>query len=376
MLSRSMAAVLFLSMPAAPSAAATFTTLTSLLGGSHDGGTPNAPTYESGSLYVERHSYSWAFKHRYDFVLRYNLRTGVTVRRAIILYLDSETPVDPGDLTAVGKVLYGSNLTDDEAGSIFRYDPASKSLKFLHIFTYRESGFTPVPYLAYEDGTLFGTSTEGGSARYGDIYRYDIDKERCSILYTFLGEADGKSPRSLVATGTRLYGITDATDGTAQSQVFTFDATSNDLKILHEFTGGADGSAPTGLVEHAGKLYGTTKSGGANGYGTFFSIDVKTGAVSTLYNFGNDANGCQPSMTPTYAAGMLYGVTQACGASGDGTAYQIDASTGAFTVLHSFTGVTDGASPVGPLTYHAGILYGTAQYGGANGAGTLFEIAP
>src|SRR4029077_15788773 len=46
------------------------------------------------------------------------------------------------------------------------------------------------------------------------------------------------------------------------------------------------------------------------------------------------------------------------------------------TILYSFTGGTDGGSPVGPLTFDgAGNLYGAAQYGGA-GCGVIFELSP
>src|ERR1700691_6090305 len=47
------------------------------------------------------------------------------------------------------------------------------------------------------------------------------------------------------------------------------------------------------------------------------------------------------------------------------------------SVLHSFTGNKDGAYPDGNLTADAaGNLYGTTQIGGAYGAGTVFELSP
>ena len=46
-----------------------------------------------------------------------------------------------------------------------------------------------------------------------------------------------------------------------------------------------------------------------------------------------------------------------------------------FTTLHGFNGMPDGANPVGGLTMdRAGNLYGTTQYGGADGWGMVFKL--
>jgi hypothetical protein len=76
------------------------------------------------------------------------------------------------------------------------------------------------------------------------------------------------------------------------------------------------------------------------------------------------------------------------GASGGGAhnqrmVYTLD-STRKETVLYSFTGGIDGASPVGGLVRdRAGNLYGTTGDGGAlgcgaysNGCGTVFKLVP
>ncbi len=48
-----------------------------------------------------------------------------------------------------------------------------------------------------------------------------------------------------------------------------------------------------------------------------------------------------------------------------------------FTVLHAFSGFQAGSSPeAGPTLDRAGNLYGTTAGGGANSAGTVYEITP
>ena len=55
------------------------------------------------------------------------------------------------------------------------------------------------------------------------------------------------------------------------------------------------------------------------------------------------------------------------------TAYSMQAQN--FSVLHYFTGGTDGASPYAAVTVaRAGVLYGTAESGGAHGVGTVFKL--
>ncbi len=47
-----------------------------------------------------------------------------------------------------------------------------------------------------------------------------------------------------------------------------------------------------------------------------------------------------------------------------------------FSVLHSFTGGTDGAAPYAGVTLgRTGVLYGTAENGGAHGVGTVFKLS-
>ncbi len=46
-----------------------------------------------------------------------------------------------------------------------------------------------------------------------------------------------------------------------------------------------------------------------------------------------------------------------------------------FTTLHAFSGMPDGAMPIGGLTMSAsGDLYGTTEYGGAEGWGMVFKL--
>ena len=71
--------------------------------------------------------------------------------------------------------------------------------------------------------------------------------------------------------------------------------------------------------------------------------------------------------------GNLYGTTEYGGTNGDGTIFRITAG-GALTTLYSFDNV-HGAGPYGALMQGAdGFIYGTTEYGGTNDGGTVFGM--
>lgn len=81
------------------------------------------------------------------------------------------------------------------------------------------------------------------------------------------------------------------------------------------------------LADAAGNLFGTTRYGGANGYGTVFEIAKAGGSYAstpiTLVNF-NGTNGELPSWNLVAdAAGNLFGTTEYGGADGDGTVFEL-----------------------------------------------------
>ena len=88
--------------------------------------------------------------------------------------------------------------------------------------------------------------------------------------------------------------------------------------------------------------------------------------------------GCNPFAGILQDGANLYGTTVNGGAYGYGTVYELTRPKTNYkpTLLWSFNG-TDGANPYGSLIRDgAGNLYGTTQYGGANGAGVVFKVVP
>jgi uncharacterized repeat protein (TIGR03803 family) len=146
--------------------------------------------------------------------------------------------------------------------------------------------------------------------------------------------------------------------------------------VLHSFAGGADGATPhAGLVvDTSGNLYGTTTAGGTSDLGTVFKLDA-TGKETVLYSFAGGADGATPNAGLVLdPSGNLCGTTTSGGTSSLGTVFKLD-MTGTETFLYSFTGATDGATPrAGLLLDPSGILYGTTAAGGTSNAGTVFKL--
>jgi uncharacterized repeat protein (TIGR03803 family) len=141
------------------------------------------------------------------------------------------------------------------------------------------------------------------------------------------------------------------------------------------------------IIDGSGNLYGTTVSGGisVSCCGTVFQL-APNGTETVLHVFGeSDGDGIAPyAGLIADADGNLYGTTFKGGGEIDaGTVFKL-APNGTETVLHTFTGGSDGYGPyTGALLMdNAGDLYGTTYAGGSTGChthegcGTVFKLAP
>jgi uncharacterized repeat protein (TIGR03803 family) len=95
-----------------------------------------------------------------------------------------------------------------------------------------------------------------------------------------------------------------------------------------------------------------------------------------LHTFAGGTDGSLPFAAPIAdSAGNLYGTTEFGGANGSGVVFKL-APDGTETILHAFGANKDGANvDAGLLLDKKGNLYGTTYAGGAHGAGTVFELA-
>jgi uncharacterized repeat protein (TIGR03803 family) len=242
-------------------------------------------------------------------------------------------------------------------------------------FTGGTDGATPFGGLVIDThGNLFGTGASGGSGNVGTVFELPSGGASAVGLYSF-STASGMSPYGSLAIDAQgnLFGTTLSGGASGKGTIFAIPAGSTTPVTVYSFSG-PDGANPySGLTLDAdGDMFGTTVNGGPAGHGTVFEIP-SGGAFRILHSFLGPSDGANPyGPLLRDGSGNLYGTTFAGGSSGDGTVFEI--SGGTFSMLHSFTGA-DGAKPTARLVMDdAGNLFGTTYAGGANDDGTIFGI--
>lgn len=274
-------------------------------------------------------------------------------------------------------------------GTIFKIDTTNTE-RVVFSFTASVSGSSPASALIQDQsGNLIGAADSGPGGA-GVIFRISQQGSE-TLLHSFLG---GTGRTSRVPSGGvfmdktgNIFGTTlFGGSGTCQfgcGSIYRLD-TANILHVLHSFNGSSEGSQPFGaLVQDAtGALFGVTKSGGnlacaefpQTGCGTVFKF--AKGVLTVLHTFQGGSDGATPQPGLLLDAnGNIFGVTASGGSGENGLVFEIS-NTGVYTILHRFTG-SDGKTPNGSLVSDsAGNLLGTTQAGGLNSLGTVFEMSP
>lgn len=159
------------------------------------------------------------------------------------------------------------------------------------------------------------------------------------------------------------------------------------LNVLHPFsvaTNGTglgtnwDGAEPTAdLLLRGNTLYGTAPLGGSNGLGTIYSMNTDGTGFTILHTFMGTTDGATPNKHLTLEGGTLYGlVAIGTNMGGYGAVFSMETNGSNFTLLYDFATNTDGAigEPNGGLTLCSNVLYGTASDGGITNSGSIFSV--
>jgi uncharacterized repeat protein (TIGR03803 family) len=288
--------------------------------------------------------------------------------------------------------LYGTTASsgNKNTNSVFELVRADKfKVSKLYNFPNPLDGNQPQASLIRDSqGNLYGTTYKGGASDWGVVFKVTSGGQEI-VLHSFTNSPDGASPVSglFMDQAGNLYGTTPG-GGTGSCQggcgtVFEIDSTGTET-ILHSFTGAPDGMAPVGklIADAQGNLYGTTVYGGTRspscvdyGCGTVFKVDT-TGAETVLYSFTGNPDGAWPEAGLTMdSAGNLYGETEAGGEFGVGTVFELDTELNE-TVIYAFS-LNNGYYPVGGVILDGkGNLYGTTLDGGSNNYGMVFKLTP
>ena len=264
-----------------------------------------------------------------------------------------------------------------------------------------------------KDGTLYGTTYNGGTSRLGTVFELTPTKAvpwTETVLHNFNGP-DGEYPESALAFGSTgaLYGATPGGGSGGSGTLFELAPPSISGGAWTEtalgtftYNGNSQNVEPNGavLIGSGGTLYTTTQGAPIDGgigprLGSVIGLvpPATQGGAWTeyeLYALG-PSQGEWPLAGVVSESGSLFGTTLY---GGDincdcGTIYELTSPAtlgGGWTetTIHTFTG-SDGASPRDALTVGpGGVLYGTTQAGGSgsvcqaneSGCGTVFQLTP
>jgi uncharacterized repeat protein (TIGR03803 family) len=233
-----------------------------------------------------------------------------------------------------------SKACHDGCGTVFTLDPAGKE-RVLYSFEGiskggQVDGSVPTASLTVVNGALYGTTNFDGTTNYngarvftgcGTVFEMNAAGEKI-ILHRFLQGRDGCGPvGALVFFDGALYGTTSRGGRAGAGTIYKITLAGKE-RVLYSFAGGpGDGAGPSsGLVAFNGKLYGTTPVGGEDGkkfdHGTLYEIDPRGGVERVLYRF-DFPRGSRPASALTVAGSELYGTASIGGANHKGTVFTV-----------------------------------------------------
>jgi uncharacterized repeat protein (TIGR03803 family) len=305
----------------------------------------------------------------------------------VLLTFDSENGAYPCDglLIYTNGLLYGTSKVGGGngtgAGTIFNMGTNGVPFNTLHVFDSDDGGEPVGGLITDSNGNFYGTDYAGGSNGYGTVFKLDASLNITTLLtFNFTNGAWPNCTPVLDSAG-YLWGTTSgggSTEGGTIFKVSTNGVPANTVYVPFATFNGINGSVPGSSLAPGpnGSYYGTALYGGTYYKGLVFQV-TSNGGINQVASFPGGSGGAYP------IAGLIpgtnhdfYGTTSGLGANtndGYGSVFRVT-TNGVLTTYIAFNG-TNGFAPSAPLLLgEDGALYGTTQYGGALGSGTVFKL--
>lgn len=239
----------------------------------------------------------------------------------------------------------------------------------------------------HTDGNDYGTTAKNGPKGEGTIYRV-TPAGAVELISTMDFNANPEPSGGLTADGAGFLwgvarGVFDA------GSIYKFDPATGTRTTVATFpSDGSKGGGPVAELfnDGAGFMWGTAAFGGTNNNGTIYEVEIATGTLTKVTAFTGTsgvAKGTRPQakLVPEGTT-FLWGTTQFGGAGGFGTIFKVEKATGTVSTLAEFTGdpgtLVPGKNPTAPLVNDGlGFFWGTTPSGSSffsTDAGTVFKV--
>jgi uncharacterized repeat protein (TIGR03803 family) len=283
------------------------------------------------------------------------MNTDGTGHKVLKTFITTTEGASPNSLILSGSTLYGTTLRGGVAvdtGTIFRIQTDGSGYKTLKTFSHGADGSKPTS-LILNGTTLYGTASKGGRSGMGTVFRMQTSGLSFGVSKHFSGGAGGAYPiGGLGISGTTLYGTTSEGGSAGMGTIFRMHTGGLTYSVIKSFNG-TDGSFPlSSLTLSNGTLYGTTSMG------NIFRVQTDGTAFSTLHQI---SGGAFFEAGLTLSNGTLYGTTSE-NSLALGNVFSVHTDGTAFTKLYEFaSGAEEGFIKADRLILSDGKLYGSTS---------------
>jgi uncharacterized repeat protein (TIGR03803 family) len=177
------------------------------------------------------------------------------------------------------------------------------------------------------DGSLYGTTEQGGLSNKGTIFKINKDGTGATVLKSLglvIGGGEQPNGTLLQAMDGQLYGTAALGGVDGFGAVIRISTNGTNFGIIHSFTGSEGQEPRAGLTESPnGILLGTTRVGGGADSGVVLRVTTN-GNHATLHSFtGFSGDGARSRSRLLYRDGFYYGMTFGGGTSDQGVIFRL-----------------------------------------------------
>jgi uncharacterized repeat protein (TIGR03803 family) len=292
-----------------------FNVLYSFTGGP-DGCQPEGPVFRdsNGEIYGTTHECGDP-KCRCGIFFKLGTNNVLTVLHTFTRGTELEGEFPSNNIVEVNGELYGATEGGGTAAGVLYKITKTGHFTVLHDFALTDYRSTQLDLTRDEAGNIYGET-------YSTIFKLDTAGNYTSVYHFLDGVNDGLTPvgRLILADSGTITGVAQRSpEPTNCGDVFRIES-DDTAKALHHFSGGAGGCSPqTGLIDLGGTLYGTTAEAGDlscgyenTGCGVLYQIS-KTGAYSVVHTWTGPDGGVPQDELTKGTDGSIYGITKAGG---------------------------------------------------------------